>query len=106
MIHIYIFFSRLACFTYLPTCLLAYLPTCLLAYLPTCLLAYLPTCLHGDSLARTEAKLGTIVRELLLLFIVLPCRVIGRREYRWISPVTSVSATVPVLRQTAWVWLH
>ncbi|MCV5631072.1 hypothetical protein OFN23_22950, partial [Escherichia coli] len=64
------------------------------------------TCLYGYSLARTEAELGTIVRELLLFFIVLPCRVIGRREYRWISPVTSVSATVPVLRQTAWVWLH
>lgn len=50
----------------------------------------------------TEAELGTIVRELLLFFIVLLCQVIGR----WISPVTSVSATVPVLRQTAWVWLH
>ncbi|WP_252739200.1 hypothetical protein, partial [Shigella flexneri] len=60
------------------------------------------TCLYGYSLARTEAELGTIVRELLLFFIVLLCQVIGR----WISPVTSVSATVPVLRQTAWVWLH
>ncbi len=47
-------------------------------------------------------ELGPIVRELLLFFIVLLCQVIGR----WISPVTSVSATVPVLRQTAWVWLH
>ncbi len=25
---------------------------------------------------------------IIVIFIVLPCRVIGRREYRWISPVT------------------
>ncbi|EFI7692110.1 hypothetical protein G3D78_000265 [Escherichia coli] len=76
MIHIYIFFSRLACFTYLPTCLLAYLPTCLLAYLPTCLLAYLPTCLLAYMVTRwREQRRNWVQLSGNYCYFLLYCRV-------------------------------